>query len=211
MHQLPRPSSKAAPRPAPSRPNDRAAAESGDRNRASQPRMSADAPGRAGGEALVGPSRSLAGHSKEAMAKMNQIVQVKGLVPRHCPLDAGFVGARARARECTLADAVSYSLQNYFIKAALIIVHSRMTCPPSYNKGTGVKRVNKWVSLPEKTQTPLAPFARCLVSALVAAVEPLADLARAPSSMSRLTRPTSSGKTGGPGRRATPRPTGRRR
>ena len=69
------------------------------------------------------------------------------------------------------------TLQNYFIKAALIIVHSRMTCPPSYNKGTGVKRVNKWVGLPEETQ---APFALYLVPALVPALEPSADPDRPP-------------------------------
>ena len=51
--------------------------------------MSSGAPGRAGDKAVVGPGKPLAGHSKEAMAKMNQIVQVKGLVPCHCPLDPG--------------------------------------------------------------------------------------------------------------------------
>ncbi|KAI9783637.1 MAG: autophagy protein 13 [Peltula sp. TS41687] len=53
----------------------------------------------------------MAGHSREAVTKLNQIVQ------------------------------------NYFIKAALILIQSRMFCAPSYNKGTGVKRVNKWFNV----------------------------------------------------------------
>ncbi|KAI9800925.1 MAG: autophagy protein 13 [Piccolia ochrophora] len=38
-------------------------------------------------------------------------------------------------------------VQNYFIKAALIIVQSRTACPPAYNKTTGIKRVNKWFNV----------------------------------------------------------------
>ncbi|KAI9844636.1 MAG: autophagy protein 13 [Sclerophora amabilis] len=42
---------------------------------------------------------------------------------------------------------LSQIIQNFFIKAALIIIQSRMICPPSYNKGTGVRRVNKWFNV----------------------------------------------------------------
>ncbi|KAL8881508.1 MAG: hypothetical protein Q9198_001300 [Flavoplaca austrocitrina] len=35
-------------------------------------------------------------------------------------------------------------LQNYFTKAAHIILHSRLSLPPAYHKGTDTKRVNKW-------------------------------------------------------------------
>ncbi|KAI9807562.1 MAG: hypothetical protein M1825_005502 [Sarcosagium campestre] len=38
-------------------------------------------------------------------------------------------------------------IQNYFIKAALIIVQSRMRCPPAYNRSTGAQRVNKWFNV----------------------------------------------------------------
>ncbi|KAI9810121.1 MAG: autophagy protein 13 [Phylliscum demangeonii] len=36
---------------------------------------------------------------------------------------------------------------NYFVKAALILAQSRMICPPSYNKESGLKRVNKWFNV----------------------------------------------------------------
>ncbi|KAL8810052.1 MAG: hypothetical protein Q9200_002885 [Gallowayella weberi] len=35
-------------------------------------------------------------------------------------------------------------VQNYFTKAAHIILHSRVSLPPAYHKGTDIKRVNKW-------------------------------------------------------------------
>ncbi|KAL8913047.1 MAG: hypothetical protein Q9172_007371 [Xanthocarpia lactea] len=35
-------------------------------------------------------------------------------------------------------------VQNYFTKAAHIILHSRVSLPPAYHKGTDTKRVNKW-------------------------------------------------------------------
>ncbi|KAL8884508.1 MAG: hypothetical protein Q9215_007457 [Flavoplaca cf. flavocitrina] len=35
-------------------------------------------------------------------------------------------------------------VQNYFTKAAHIILHSRLSLPPAYHKGTDTKRVNKW-------------------------------------------------------------------
>ncbi|KAK2761686.1 autophagy protein 13 [Arachnomyces sp. PD_36] len=38
-------------------------------------------------------------------------------------------------------------VQNYFTKAALIILHSRIDLPPSYQKGTTTKRVNKWFNV----------------------------------------------------------------
>ncbi|KAI9883892.1 MAG: hypothetical protein M1823_004332 [Watsoniomyces obsoletus] len=112
MHQLPRPSSKSAG------PSSSGADEG--RSRATNPRAmnpgshsrtvsASEAPT---DDALrPSPGQRMTGHSKEAMAKLNQIVQ------------------------------------NYFIKAALIIVHSRMNCPPSYNKSTGAQRVNKWFNV----------------------------------------------------------------
>ncbi|KAL8936474.1 MAG: hypothetical protein Q9211_004172 [Gyalolechia sp. 1 TL-2023] len=39
---------------------------------------------------------------------------------------------------------LSQVVQNYFTKAAHIILHSRVSLPPAYHKGTDVKRVNKW-------------------------------------------------------------------
>ncbi|KAL9601490.1 MAG: hypothetical protein Q9179_002859 [Wetmoreana sp. 5 TL-2023] len=39
---------------------------------------------------------------------------------------------------------LSQVVQNYFTKAAHIILHSRVSLPPAYQKGTETKRVNKW-------------------------------------------------------------------
>ncbi|KAL8904275.1 MAG: hypothetical protein Q9207_003371 [Kuettlingeria erythrocarpa] len=39
---------------------------------------------------------------------------------------------------------LSQVVQNYFTKAAHIILHSRISLPPAYHKGTDMKRVNKW-------------------------------------------------------------------
>ncbi|KAL9604649.1 MAG: hypothetical protein Q9219_000369 [cf. Caloplaca sp. 3 TL-2023] len=39
---------------------------------------------------------------------------------------------------------LSQVVQNYFTKAAHIILHSRVSLPPAYHKGTEVKRINKW-------------------------------------------------------------------
>ncbi|KAL8733822.1 MAG: hypothetical protein Q9181_003423 [Wetmoreana brouardii] len=39
---------------------------------------------------------------------------------------------------------LSQVVQNYFTKAAHIILHSRVSLPPAYQKGTENKRVNKW-------------------------------------------------------------------
>lgn len=44
--------------------------------------------------------------------------------------------------------------QNYFTKAAHIILHSRVSLPPAYHKGTDTKRVNKWVSYYHGVQSP---------------------------------------------------------
>jgi len=38
-------------------------------------------------------------------------------------------------------------VQNYFTKAALLILHSRVSLPPAYAKDSGTRRVNKWVRL----------------------------------------------------------------
>ncbi|KAI4199610.1 MAG: hypothetical protein LQ350_004485 [Teloschistes chrysophthalmus] len=42
---------------------------------------------------------------------------------------------------------LSQVVQNYFTKAAHVILHSRVTLPPAYHKGTDNKRVNKWFNL----------------------------------------------------------------
>ncbi|KAL8832936.1 MAG: hypothetical protein Q9170_004639 [Blastenia crenularia] len=39
---------------------------------------------------------------------------------------------------------LSQVVQNYFTKAAHIILHSRVSLPPAYHKGTYTKRINKW-------------------------------------------------------------------
>ncbi|KAI4112552.1 MAG: hypothetical protein LQ345_006318 [Seirophora villosa] len=39
---------------------------------------------------------------------------------------------------------LSQVVQNYFTKAAHIILHSRVSLPPAHHKGTNVKRINKW-------------------------------------------------------------------
>ncbi|KAI4248254.1 MAG: hypothetical protein LQ352_005972 [Teloschistes flavicans] len=39
---------------------------------------------------------------------------------------------------------LSQVVQNYFTKAAHVILHSRVSLPPAYHKGTDNKRVNKW-------------------------------------------------------------------
>ncbi|KAI4211530.1 MAG: hypothetical protein LQ351_005706 [Letrouitia transgressa] len=42
---------------------------------------------------------------------------------------------------------LSQVVQNYFTKAALIILHSRTHLPAAYAKGSNVKRVNKWFNV----------------------------------------------------------------
>ncbi|KAI4185923.1 MAG: hypothetical protein L6R41_003820 [Letrouitia leprolyta] len=42
---------------------------------------------------------------------------------------------------------LSQVVQNYFTKAAHIILHSRVSLPPAFLKGTDVKRVNKWFNI----------------------------------------------------------------
>ncbi|KAL8740516.1 MAG: hypothetical protein Q9190_006799 [Brigantiaea leucoxantha] len=42
---------------------------------------------------------------------------------------------------------LSQVIQNYFTKAALIILHSRVSLPPAYAKGSTTKRVNKWFNV----------------------------------------------------------------
>lgn len=56
-------------------------------------------------------------------------------------------------------------LQNYFTKAAHIILHSRVSLPPAYHKGTDTKRVNKWVSYSYGMQSSFGPRATVKVMA----------------------------------------------
>ncbi|KAL8825413.1 MAG: hypothetical protein Q9191_004432 [Dirinaria sp. TL-2023a] len=58
----------------------------------------------------------------------------------------------ARAQEVTARDKDSMTrldqvVQNYFTKAALIILQARVTLPPAFAKGSNVKRVNKWFNV----------------------------------------------------------------
>ncbi len=78
------------------------------------------------------PAASKSG--REGVVKLNQIIQVRSLL---VSISVLYV---PRAKSLTLR------LQNYFVKAALIIAEARIICPPSYNKGSSTKRVNKWVS-----------------------------------------------------------------
>lgn len=72
--------------------------------------------------------------SKEAVAKLNQIISVRSPV---C------VKTNPRNSQLT-----PLCIQNYHTKAALIILHSRVELPPSYNKGSDTPRVNRWVRAP---------------------------------------------------------------
>ena len=40
--------------------------------------------------------------------------------------------------------------QNFFVKAAQIIIQSRITVNPTYQRGTTLKRTNKWVNISER-------------------------------------------------------------
>ncbi|MCJ1265874.1 autophagy protein 13 [Lobaria immixta] len=42
---------------------------------------------------------------------------------------------------------LSQIIQNYFTKAALIILHARFPLPPAYAKGSATRRVNKWFNV----------------------------------------------------------------
>lgn len=55
--------------------------------------------------------------------------------------------------------------QNYFAKAAHIILHSRVSLPPAYHKGTDTKRVNKWVSYYHGVHSPSGPRAMVGINA----------------------------------------------
>ncbi len=78
MHQLPRPSSKAAAPVATSSAlaaDERATADARDQDRAAPPRSGSEPGGRATA-AATGSSQPLTGHSREAVTKLNQIIQV---------------------------------------------------------------------------------------------------------------------------------------
>ncbi|KAL4869074.1 autophagy-related protein 13 [Aspergillus spectabilis] len=42
---------------------------------------------------------------------------------------------------------VTQIISNYFTKAALIVLHSRVELPPAYNRGTNTPRVNRWFNI----------------------------------------------------------------
>lgn len=88
------------------------------------------------------------GISKEALAKLAQVVQV-------CHELVGRV---------TGAD--QDKLQNFFTKAALTILHSRIVLPPVCSS-SGTKRINKWVSMARgvSIQPKAFKFANLFVSA----------------------------------------------
>ncbi|KAJ5583244.1 Autophagy-related protein 13 [Penicillium sp. DV-2018c] len=56
-------------------------------------------------------------------------------------------------------------ISNYHTKAALIILHSRVALPPSYNKGSESPRVNRWFNVElddtDALREPLRPWRTC--------------------------------------------------
>ncbi|KAJ5508438.1 hypothetical protein N7527_010581 [Penicillium freii] len=56
-------------------------------------------------------------------------------------------------------------ISNYHTKAALIILHSRVALPPSYNKGSESPRVNRWFNVElddtDVLREPLRPWRTC--------------------------------------------------
>ncbi|KAL8715775.1 MAG: hypothetical protein Q9220_000442 [cf. Caloplaca sp. 1 TL-2023] len=58
--------------------------------------------------------------------------------------DALIRGQEVLAQESDGVQKLSQVVQNYFTKAAHIILHARVPLPPAYQKGTDTKRVNKW-------------------------------------------------------------------
>lgn len=54
-------------------------------------------------------------------------------------------GAGGTSIERTNREKVNQIVQAYFAKAAMVILHARVTLPPIYSPKTGTKKVNKWV------------------------------------------------------------------
>lgn len=64
-----------------------------------------------------------------------------GIEPGPQPSEQGRNAALGREALTRLNQIIS----NYHTKAALIILHSRVALPPSFNKGSESPRVNRWV------------------------------------------------------------------
>ena len=82
------------------------------------------------GQAAGDAGAAAPNQARETKAKLNQIIQV-------CWQSDSLFGGTGRQLTW---------LQNYFTKAAQIIIQSRMTVPPVYARGTDTRKVNKWVS-----------------------------------------------------------------
>ena len=68
---------------------------------------------------------------KDSMTRLDQVVQV-------CPI----------ILECCVHVEIKLTIeQNYFTKAALIVLQARVTLPPAFAKGSNTRRVNKWFNI----------------------------------------------------------------
>ena len=144
MHQRPRPtpsrlhptSASPATSPAtnPTRTNNSRDSDSGD----SQDRLDSTAPG---GPGIVldepygstQPAYGAGDRRQDAIKRLNQVVQVRALPESK--------------REASSFLMLNTCFQNYFTKAALIILSTRTTLSPAFARTVSrEKRVNKWVS-----------------------------------------------------------------
>lgn len=134
MHQHPRSSPKPA-QPANTRrtdlarPGDAREQDGGDSRTSDRVPSNEQEFNMGGGSDAIMQGQESASHGKEQLAKLSQVIQV-------CCWTFCYA--------LTQYDAYP-SWQNYFTKAALIILHSRVALPPAFSKDSRTRRVNKWV------------------------------------------------------------------
>ncbi|KAJ5164202.1 Autophagy-related protein 13 [Penicillium coprophilum] len=84
-----------------------------------------------------------------------------GIEPGPQPSEQGRSAALGKEALTRLNQIIS----NYHTKAALIILHSRVVLPPSYNKGSESPRVNRWFNVElddtDALREPLRPWRTC--------------------------------------------------
>ncbi|KAJ5616839.1 hypothetical protein N7537_001953 [Penicillium hordei] len=84
-----------------------------------------------------------------------------GIEPGAQPSEQGRNAALSKEALTRLNQIIS----NYHTKAALIILHSRIALPPSYNKGSESPRVNRWFNVElddtDVLREPLRPWRTC--------------------------------------------------
>ncbi|KAJ5452843.1 Autophagy-related protein 13 [Penicillium cf. griseofulvum] len=84
-----------------------------------------------------------------------------GIEPGHQPSEQGRNAALGKEALTRLNQIIS----NYHTKAALIILHSRVELPPSFNKGSESPRVNRWFNVElddtDILREPLRPWRTC--------------------------------------------------